>query len=133
MSWTNELYAAYELISKNLKSGILPISHSTQNAQIEVVIDERGNYKDARSVDKKEALTIIPVTEDSGTRSSGIAPMPLADKLKYIAGDYSLYSQEENEKKKRKKQYATHNTWSNLPAGKTAIIGMMRLRQCTLI
>lgn len=47
-------------------------------------------------------MTIIPVTEDSEARSSGIAPHPLCDKLDYIAGDYLRYV---NLTEKKQKQY----------------------------
>ena len=41
MSWTNELYRVYELASVTDEGrGMLPISHSTANAQIEVTISE---------------------------------------------------------------------------------------------
>ena len=93
MGWTNELYKIYELASENPENGLLPILHSTANAQIELVIDEQGNFKGANTVNKEEAVTVIPVTEDSGARSSGIAPMPFADKLVYIAGDYPKYAE----------------------------------------
>ena len=67
---------------------LLPLSHSTAEAQVEIVIDLQGNFIRAERVEKAYATTIIPVTEDSATRSSGIAPMPLCDKLQYIAGDF---------------------------------------------
>lgn len=73
---------------------LLPVSHITVNAQIEVDIDENGGFLDARDVDKSDAVTVIPVTEDSGSRSSGIAPHPLCDKLCYVAGDYAAYVDE---------------------------------------
>lgn len=94
MSWTNELYKVYErgIGTKDGKT-MLPISHSTANAQIELTITEDGEFVKATEVDKANAVTIIPVTEDSATRSSGIAPMPLADKLVYIAGDYGKYAE----------------------------------------
>ena len=92
MGWTNELYKIYELACENPENGLLPVLHSTANAQIELVIDKQGNFKGANTVDKKNAVTVIPVTEDSGARSSGIAPMPFADKLVYIAGDYQKYA-----------------------------------------
>ena len=57
------------------------------------MIDEQGNFKGANAVNKDDAVTIIPVTEDSGARSSGISPMPFADKLVYIAGDYPKYAE----------------------------------------
>lgn len=95
MSWTNELYQVYENNCGNddEKAVLLPVSHSTANAQIEVLITEKGEFENAERIsDKKDSVTIIPVTEDSGSRSSGIAPHPLEDKLIYIAGDYSRYA-----------------------------------------
>ncbi|MGN0595096.1 MAG: type I-C CRISPR-associated protein Cas8c/Csd1, partial [Hominimerdicola sp.] len=47
----------------------------------------------ASKIDKSDAVTIIPVTDDSAARSSGICPHPFADKFIYIAGDYSKYAQ----------------------------------------
>lgn len=70
---------------------LLPIAHSTQNAQIEVRLNLKGEFQGAVKVEKPQAVTIIPVTEDSASRSSGIAPHPLCDKLCYIAGDYQNY------------------------------------------
>lgn len=99
MSWANELYAVYEkalIITSNPmtseKDPLLPISHSTAKAQLEVTISSKGEFLDAIPIaDEKDALTIIPVTEDSGARSSGIYPHPFSDKLVYIAGDYCEY------------------------------------------
>ncbi len=94
MSWTDELYKIYEfnIKSDDSQNVMLPISHSTANAQIEVILTEDGELVGARRIDdKSESVTIIPVTEDSGSRTSGIAAMPFADKLIYIAGDYKDY------------------------------------------
>ncbi len=98
MSWIYKLYNTYENCRSQVgkattdeKTPLLPIAHSTQNAQIEVVINGEGNFRRARILEKDEAVTIIPVTEDSAARSSGIAPHPLCDKLQYVAGDYSKY------------------------------------------
>ncbi len=33
-------------------------------------------------------MTIIPVTEKSGSRTAGKEPHPLCDNLRYLAGDY---------------------------------------------
>lgn len=91
MSWTNELYAVYDkaIELKTENAVLLPVSHSAQKAQLEITIDGSGNFLNAKKVeDENDAVTIIPVTEDSGARSSGICPHPFADKLVYIAGDY---------------------------------------------
>ena len=97
MSWTEELYKIYEYNSsrefKDNEPVMLPVAHSTANAQIELKIDLEGNFKGARVVEKSDAVTIIPATEDSATRSSGVCAMPFDDKLIYIAGDYCNYAE----------------------------------------
>ena len=90
---TYDVYANLAGVVKNEQAVLLPISHSTFNAQIELAIDEDGNFRGSKKLEKgKNSVTIIPVTEDSAARSSGIAPHPLCDKLCYIAGDYTLYT-----------------------------------------
>lgn len=102
MSWINSLYETYNNcldvvgVIDNDETVLLPISHSTQNAQIEITIDMNGNFKRANKVDKKDAVTIIPVTEDSGSRGNGNFPHPLCDKLCYIARDYSHYNKKKD-------------------------------------
>lgn len=95
MSWTYELYKVYEQqcgIDHKDEAVLLPVAHSTANAQIEVTLKADGTFDSATALSKEEGLnTIIPVTEDSGGRTSGVCAMPLADKLIYIAGDYSNY------------------------------------------
>lgn len=102
MSWMKELYETYENCSNMVgiedNDGIilLPVAHSTQNAQIEIIINLKGKFLRAKELPKADAITIIPVTGDSGTRSSGIAPHPLCDKLCYVAGDYVKYCDKKN-------------------------------------
>ena len=105
MAWLKTLAETYDIyadlagLDKNDQAVLLPIAHSTFNAQVEVTIDHTGNFQGARKLEKgKDAVTIIPVTEDSATRSNGIAPHPLCDKLCYIAGDYTLYTGDDKEK-----------------------------------
>lgn len=105
MTWLKTLAETYDVYSvlagveKNGQAVLLPVSHSTFNAQIEVTIDKDGNFQDSKKLEKgKDVITIIPVTEDSVARSSGIAPHPLCDKLCYIAGDYTLYTGDHKEK-----------------------------------
>lgn len=105
MAWLKTLAETYDVYSglagvdKNNQAVLLPISHSTFNAQIEVTIDQDGKFQNAEKLEKGiGAITIIPVTEDSAARSSGIAPHPLCDKLCYIAGDYTFYTDDNKEK-----------------------------------
>ncbi|GAB6153868.1 hypothetical protein JCM17380_26180 [Desulfosporosinus burensis] len=99
MSWIQKLYETYENCSFMIGNGaneadipLLPICHTTQMAQVEMVVDQDGNFKRARVVPKNEARTIIPCTEGSGGRA-GIKPVnhPLCDKIQYLAGDFIAY------------------------------------------
>ncbi len=92
MSWMAKLYATYEQgLKLNLsdEEKLMPISHTLQNAHINIVIDENGNFKRASVLEKMQI--ILPATETSAGRSSGGAPHPLADKLQYVAKDYANY------------------------------------------
>lgn len=108
MSWIQKLYDTYENCKSEVgvvgpdedRIPLLPIAHSTQNAQVEVVLNSKGDFRRARVLGKKEGTTIIPVTEDSATRSNDITPHPLCDKLQYIAGDYIKYVEKKNGKQR---------------------------------
>lgn len=76
---------------------LVPISHTTQKVNIEVALTGKGDFVRARVLRRDEMTTIIPCTEKSSARTSGLAPHPLFDKLQYIAGDYVQYG---GEKKK---------------------------------
>jgi len=102
MSWLLNLFETYEYnldrigeIEKKYNGQeytLLPISHTTQNAHIEVNITENGEFHSASVIDKSDASTLIPCTEDSASRAgSKIAPYPLHDKLSYVAGDFVAY------------------------------------------
>ena len=64
---------------------LAPCSHSVTRADLEITIDRDGRFVAARAVDKKEPKIIIPVTEESAGRTSGIYAHPLCDQIKYIA------------------------------------------------
>ncbi|MFZ7131150.1 MAG: type I-C CRISPR-associated protein Cas8c/Csd1 [Eubacteriales bacterium] len=102
MSWLLNLYETYEsnldlvgIVEKKYNDEeytLLPISHTTQTAHIEVDITEDGEFHSARVVEKKEGITLIPTTEDSSNRAGAkVAPYPLHDKLIYVAGDFIAY------------------------------------------
>lgn len=89
MSWLSRLYETYEVGIEKDFSGeekLMPISHTLQNAHINIIIDIDGNFKRASVLEKKQV--VLPATEKSAGRSSGEAPHPLADKIQYIAKDY---------------------------------------------
>lgn len=102
MGWVEMLSRTYDacshLAGKEINDDpiLLPVAHSTVNAQIEITVDMEGNLiKPLTGIvekDRKNEITIIPVTEDSASRSNGNFPHPLCDKLCYVAGDYSHYT-----------------------------------------
>jgi len=106
LSWIHKLYDTYEncknevgVVRTDGRTPLLPIAHSTQNAQIEIVINGDGDFLRARTLGKDETVTIIPVNEDSATRGNGNYPHPLCDKLQYVAGDYIRYVEKNNGQK----------------------------------
>ncbi|GIP32710.1 type I-C CRISPR-associated protein Cas8c/Csd1 [Paenibacillus sp. J2TS4] len=98
MTWLRQLYRTYENNAEVIGAfekkhndqefALIPVSHTTQQAQIEVFLDSVGNFLSAKVVDKNEASTIIPCTEASSSRTSAPVPHPLHDKLMYVADDY---------------------------------------------
>lgn len=104
MSWLEKCYETYENcqqeigIQKFQAEGdkrsyvpLLPVAHTTQLVNIEVELDQNGDFQDARLLAKDEQTTIIPCTEESSARTSSVVPHPLVDKLQYIAADYPAY------------------------------------------
>ena len=101
MTWLTNLMKTYEnnsaLIGNFEKKrngreyALLPVSHTTQSAHIEVHLSREGDFLWAKVVDRDDANTIIPCTEKSASRTSAPEPYPLFDKLVYVAGDYTRY------------------------------------------
>lgn len=90
MSWLAKLYETYEAgVNLDLPEDkkLMPVSHTLQNAHINIVIDEHGVFKRAIVLEKTQL--VLPATEQSAGRA-GITPPPhpLADKLQYVAKDY---------------------------------------------
>ncbi|MBF1996291.1 type I-C CRISPR-associated protein Cas8c/Csd1 [Serratia symbiotica] len=98
MSWIQRLYETYDACAGREPEGaepLMPICHTTQQVQIEVVLDQDGVFKRASIIDKGVATTMIPCTESSGGRA-GSKPVnhPFADKLQYVAGDFLAFGGE---------------------------------------
>lgn len=92
MGWMAKLYETYEAgLQLDLPESkqLMPVSHTLQNAHIKITIDGAGNFKRAEVLEKTQI--VLPATERSAGRSSGEAPHPLADKIQYVAKDYSEY------------------------------------------
>jgi CRISPR-associated protein Csd1 len=99
MSWMQKLYETYERCAGREADGVepvMPVCHTTQQAQIEVVLDSSGAFRRASVLgDKNDSNTLIPCTEESSGRA-GSKPVnhPLCDKLQYVAGDFVDYGGE---------------------------------------
>lgn len=86
------------------------VSHMLANAQIEITINENGDFRGARIVDKNERQTIIPVTESSAGRvGEMVAPHPLCDTLSYTAKDYCNYAESEKKIKKAEDKFNAYS------------------------
>lgn len=111
MSYLRALYQTYEQNlaevgkpqRKEFRDGriaeymLLPISHTTQTAHIEIVVDMDGNFYDAKVLNKES--TVLPFTEESGSRSGqNYVPHVLHDKLMFVAGDYKKYVETDEKK-----------------------------------
>lgn len=126
MSWLLNLYETYNsnldlvgIIEKKHNEQeytLLPVSHTTQNAHIQVDITEDGQFHSATVIDKSDASTLIPCTEDSASRAGAkIAPYPLHDKLSYVAGDYAAYGGEIKKEEPFPYYIKQLEEWANSP------------------
>ena len=92
LNWIDALAKTYDQNKDNIgktKDGILiPVSHIAVNIPLQINLDADGNFKGADVIeDRDDRRTIIPATEKSAVRTTGITPMPLDDTLAYIAKD----------------------------------------------
>ncbi|WP_035180660.1 type I-C CRISPR-associated protein Cas8c/Csd1, partial [Heyndrickxia coagulans] len=130
MSWLLNLYETYqaneEQVGKIEKKRndqeytLLPVSHTTQTAHLEVQVTEDGNFYYAEVInDKKDAITLIPCTEESSSRAgSKIAPYPLHDKLIYVAGDFVAYGGKIKKEEPFSYYIQQLGEWANSPFSK---------------
>lgn len=95
MTWIQKLYRTYEAVEQNVqlsdldKEMLAPLWHSPQTAHINITLDGDGNFISAKVLGEKP-IVMLPVTESSEGRTSGLAPHALADSLQYIAKDLGL-------------------------------------------
>ncbi len=64
---------------------LAPVSHMITRADLEITLDKDGHFVSGCTVDRDEPKIIIPVTESSSGRTSGVCAHPLCDQLGYVA------------------------------------------------
>ncbi|MED1575552.1 MULTISPECIES: type I-C CRISPR-associated protein Cas8c/Csd1 [Bacillus] len=146
MSWLLSLYETYQdnldrigkieerfYGDKSKTFTLLPISHTTQTAHIEVLVTKEGAFHSAKITDQEDAVTVIPCTEASSSRAgSVVAPYPLHDKLMYVAGDYEAYGGQRREHFHR--YIENLELWANSPYAHSKLSSILAyLKQKTLI
>jgi CRISPR-associated protein Csd1 len=68
------------------------VSHTEQQAHVEIVLDQAGNFQRAALVARENI--VFPATEESAGRTSKPVPHPLCDKIQYCAADYKTFGGE---------------------------------------
>ncbi|WP_409273815.1 type I-C CRISPR-associated protein Cas8c/Csd1 [Neobacillus sp. SCS-31] len=132
MSWLLNLYKTYESNLDRVgepekrygdrEFTLLPISHTTQNAHIEVRITEDGNFHSAEVIDKTEANTLIPCSEKAASRAGKVnAPYPLHDKLVYVAGDLTAYHEKLNNEEQFAEYIRQLSEWADSSNGNNKV------------
>lgn len=110
MAWMQKCYETYEnnvaLAGRAEDENPLSlVAHILQSAQVEITINQQGQFITAREVEKEHGRTLIPVTEKSASRTSGVAPHALCDNLSYVARDYTRYLSDEKQIKVAKEKH----------------------------
>ncbi|MFX3631634.1 MAG: type I-C CRISPR-associated protein Cas8c/Csd1 [Candidatus Pristimantibacillus sp.] len=132
MSWLLNLYETYEsnldrvgVIEKKYNDReytLLPVSHTTQNAHIQVEITEDGQFHSAFVIDKSDISTLIPCTEKSASRAGAvIAPYPLHDKLSYVAGDFVAHGGQIKKEEPFTYYIQQLEEWANSPSANVKV------------
>ncbi|NLK71811.1 MAG: type I-C CRISPR-associated protein Cas8c/Csd1 [Clostridiales bacterium] len=128
MNWVSSLCALYDAneyragdieLWKGKKLVLIPVGYDTMEAQIEIHIDQNGNFLGARTLEKDEAETLAPYPE---IRTSGVKALPLFDSLAYVAGDLLesvtfYFPDAKDEKEKVEKKARIHESFQNYIAG----------------
>ncbi|MFB2659538.1 type I-C CRISPR-associated protein Cas8c/Csd1 [Shewanella mangrovisoli] len=94
MTWLTTLYKTYDELEKlndmlPFEQQVMPICHTLQNAHIHIVINNQGEFVRAEVLEKTQV--VLPATEQSAGRSSGLCAHALADKIQYVAKDYANF------------------------------------------
>ena len=132
MSWMQSLCRLYDklepriaddltntelLVSPKGVDMLIPYAWSSAIADKEITIDAKGNFVRAEKIPERQKKskkntdtrnyrqTLIPVTIESGNRTSGAVAHPLFDKLPYVSSDfYKVFPEYFDEKKAKSYQ-----------------------------
>lgn len=113
MSWMNRLFRTFNNYAGQGSQGVvqlMPVAHMKANAQIEITLNQEGEIKGAALLSKDQTATLIPVTEDSAGRTSGLAPHALCDMLPFVAGDFYVHCENEKQKKSAREKHQAYIT-----------------------
>ena len=77
------------------KQPLCPVGHAIQKAQIEILLNRDGVFQQAREVPPEKCQTIIPTSEESAARTSGLRAHPLCDQLMYVSDYFARDGKEE--------------------------------------
>jgi len=82
------LVESYEKLNDLGNEELIPLSHSLKKMDVKVILNEFGTFL---RLEKLNAKIIIPVTEKSASRSSGISPHPLHENTKYLFSSQEIF------------------------------------------
>lgn len=105
MGWMQKCYETYENnihMAGRLEAEqtmLCPPNHTVLKAQIEISVSADGEFITACEIPKSDSDTVIPITENSAVRTSGVSAHMLCDQLKYIALGNKSYPHREKYKK----------------------------------
>ena len=92
---TYDAHFGYASQNRTGTAMMAPVGHIVTRADLEITLDQEGNFVDAAAVDKSEPKIIIPATESSAGRTSTPCAHPLCDQIGYLIPEneskYALY------------------------------------------
>jgi len=86
--WMKNLVETYEKLNDLGNEELIPLSHSLKKMDVKIILNESGIFL---RLEKLNAKIIIPVTEKSASRSSGISPHPLHENTKYLFSSQEIF------------------------------------------
>lgn len=119
MSWMQVLCDTYDNnahmagVVESGKTPLAPVFHMIANTQIEITLTAEGQFVRAMVVPKENRATIIPVTEESASRTSAPAAHPFSDTLQYLARNFAKYSGIAKDSEKSESYLQAIRAWAN--------------------